>query len=425
MRQIDVFRFWLPLFASWLLMTAEGPLISAAVNRLPDEVVMLAALGIVISLAVLIESPIINLLATATALVHDRASYELVRRFTVHWIILLTAVSALVAFTPFFDWLVPGLMAVPDEVARWVRPGMRILVPWTAAIAWRRFLQGVMIHAGRTREVGLGTAVRMTTVVTTAATLLWWGRWPGVYVGAIVLLFGVFAEAVYATLAVRPVVRSLPVTAEGASAEPLTYRSLLAYHLPLAGTAVLTLMVHPLVTFTLARLDQPTLSLAAYTVITYILLMMRAGGLALPEVVIALDKTAEARAALRRFSFNLAGASLLAMMALALTPLADVYLFAFQSTTPEIAELSRHGFVLFIPLAALVSLISWLRGSLMSRRQTAAVNVGMVVRLTVMLVILGLGLAFRWPGIATAAWAINLSVAMELAYLALKRRSSA
>ncbi len=45
---------------------AEGPLVSAAINRLPDEVVMLAAFGIVISLAVLIESPIINLLATRT-----------------------------------------------------------------------------------------------------------------------------------------------------------------------------------------------------------------------------------------------------------------------------------------------------------------------------------------------------------------------
>ena len=29
MRQRDIFWFWLPLFASWLLMTAEGPTISA------------------------------------------------------------------------------------------------------------------------------------------------------------------------------------------------------------------------------------------------------------------------------------------------------------------------------------------------------------------------------------------------------------
>ncbi len=38
MRQIDIFRFWLPLFASWLLMLSEGPLLAGAINRLPDEV---------------------------------------------------------------------------------------------------------------------------------------------------------------------------------------------------------------------------------------------------------------------------------------------------------------------------------------------------------------------------------------------------
>ena len=57
-------------------MTAEGPTVSAAINRLPDEIIMLAAQGIVVSLAVTIESPIINLLSTATALVRDRDSYQ-------------------------------------------------------------------------------------------------------------------------------------------------------------------------------------------------------------------------------------------------------------------------------------------------------------------------------------------------------------
>ena len=84
MRQRVIFWFWLPLFASWLLMTAEGPFVSAIINRMPNEVIMLAAQGVVVALAVTIESPIINLLATSTALVKDRTNYLLVRRFTIH-----------------------------------------------------------------------------------------------------------------------------------------------------------------------------------------------------------------------------------------------------------------------------------------------------------------------------------------------------
>jgi progressive ankylosis protein len=106
MRQRDIFVFWLPLFASWLLMTAEGPIVSAAINRLPDEVIMLAAQGIVVSLAITIESPIINLLATATALVRDDQSFRVVRRFTDSLGHCLTVVSVAVAFTPLFDVVV-------------------------------------------------------------------------------------------------------------------------------------------------------------------------------------------------------------------------------------------------------------------------------------------------------------------------------
>ena len=137
MRQRDIFLFWLPLFASWLLMTAEGPIVSAAINRLPNEVIMLAAQGIVVSLSVTIESPIINLLATSTALVKDRASFLQVRRFTIHWMVLLTAVTILIAFTPVFDLVVIRWLGTPSNVAEWVRPGLRIMTLWTAAIAWR------------------------------------------------------------------------------------------------------------------------------------------------------------------------------------------------------------------------------------------------------------------------------------------------
>ena len=61
-----IFFFWLPLAASWLLMSAEGPILQAAIARLPDMETQLAAFGIVTSLEIAIESPVIMLLATCT-----------------------------------------------------------------------------------------------------------------------------------------------------------------------------------------------------------------------------------------------------------------------------------------------------------------------------------------------------------------------
>ncbi|NJN55040.1 MAG: hypothetical protein HC804_09960, partial [Anaerolineae bacterium] len=223
--------------------------------------------------------------------------------------VLLTAVTVLIAFTPVFDWVVVGLLGAPPEVAVWVRPGMKIMTFWSATIAWRRFLQGVLIGFGQPGKMAWGTAVRLVASGGTAVILALASTQPGVVIGSTALMAGVIAEAIFATWAVRPLLKNqLSATAspvEGATDEMLSYRQLFWFHLPLAGTSVMILLVQPLVTSSLAKLDNPVASLAAWPVLFQVLLMMRAAAFALPEMVIALSKTPEAFAVIRRFARNL------------------------------------------------------------------------------------------------------------------------
>lgn len=419
MRQRDVLWFWLPLFASWLLMTAEGPIISASINRLPNEVIMLAAQGIVISLSVTIESPIINLLATSTALVKDRASFELVRRFTIHWMIGLTAVTAIIAFTPVFDFIIITLLGTPDEIAFWVRPGMQIMTFWSAAIAWRRFLQGVLIHFNQPRKMAWGTAIRLVVSGGVVIALSSWTALSGVINGTIALMVGVVAEAIFATVAVRPLLQNeLSVTLSPAAGEPLTYRELFWFHLPLAGTSLLLLLVQPMVTFTLARLDSPTDNLAAWPIVFQIMLMARAAALALPEVVIALTKGPDTFAPVRRFSMNLALVVTVVLGLFIMTPAAGFYIFRVQDMTEVVGGLAHSNLIFFLLFPALTTIASWLRGLLISHRATRDVNVGMGVNMVITAVILAIGLLQQWPGLLTAAIALNLALIWEIIYLA-------
>ena len=58
-----VFRLWLPLAASWLLMGVELPMLQVFVNRMDDAKIHLAAYGsIAFAIALVIEGPIIQLL---------------------------------------------------------------------------------------------------------------------------------------------------------------------------------------------------------------------------------------------------------------------------------------------------------------------------------------------------------------------------
>lgn len=418
MKQRDIFWFWLPLFASWLLMTAEGPIITATLNRLPEKTLMVAAYGIVVSLSVTIESPIINILATSTALVKDRASYLLVRKFVVHWSLVLTAVSLLIAYTPLFNVVVRGWLETPAEVADWVRPGLQIMVLWSAAIAWRRFLQGIMIHFNQTRSVAWGTVVRLLTSAGVVVVIALFTEWPGVINGSIALIAGVVAEAIYATVAVQPLLKShLGPESQPASGKPLTYSELFWFHLPLAGTSLLVLLAQPLVTSSLSRLDRPVESLAAWPIVYQVTLMTRAAAFALPEVVIALSKSIKIFPVIRRFSLNMAGVLTLFMALFTLTPLLGVYIFDIQNMPLETGTLAQSGMALFLFYPALAVFAAWLRGLLIHYRITNDVNTGMVINLVITAVILFVGLLLRLPGLPTAAVSLNVAAIIELVYL--------
>lgn len=417
LRQWDIFVFWLPLYASWLLMCAEGPLLSAMVNRLPNEVVMLAAFGIAITLAVTIEAPIINQLATATALVKSRASFELMRRFTLHWIALLTAVSILIAFTPLFDLVVRRALGAPPEVATWVRPGLQILTLWSAAIGWRRFLQGVLIRFNRTRKVGQGTAIRLVATVGTALSLVRFSDWPGVHIAATALMAGVLTEALYATITVRPVLQNELSPKPSDALDTLTYRELTRFHLPLAGTAVLALLAQPMVTFALARLPDPTMTLAAWPLIFHATLVLRAGAFSLPEAVIALNRDASTYLPIRRFGFTLAALALLAVAVITWTPLIDLYLGSLQDATPQVAAIAGRGLTLFLFFPALATLGAWVNGLLIGAGQTRDVNKGMAVYVVTIGLLLTPAVLLRWPGVPSAAVALTAATLAQLLYL--------
>jgi hypothetical protein len=331
---------------------------------------------------------------------------------------VLTALALLVGYTGLFDVIVIGWMQVPGDVAAWVRMGLRVMVLWSAAIGWRRLWQGLLIRFNQTRKIGWGTLVRLAASGGSAIALAVWSRWPGVVIGATALMAGVLAEALYATWAAAPLLKHElgPASAQADSA-PLTYGELFWFHLPLAGTSVLMLLVQPLVVASLTRLEHPVESLAAWPLIFQATLMARSPAMALPEVVIALTRGADSLAPVRRFALALAAASTALFAAFAFTPLASLYFARVQAASPEVAELARGGIVFFLGLPGLTILIAWLRGLLIKTRATKIVNAGMLVNLLVTVGVLALSVARNWPGLASAAIALNAAFVAELALL--------
>ena len=77
-----IFWFWIPLAAMWFMMAVEQPLIASFIARMSDPELNLAAYGVVFSIALIIESPVIMLLAAGTALSRGAKSYRRLLRFS-------------------------------------------------------------------------------------------------------------------------------------------------------------------------------------------------------------------------------------------------------------------------------------------------------------------------------------------------------
>ncbi|MEJ2149855.1 MAG: hypothetical protein P8Z40_10280 [Chloroflexota bacterium] len=166
-----ILHTWWPLAASWLLMSVELPALSAVIARLAAPEINLAAYGGVVEpLALIVEAPIIMLLAASTALSKDWASYVKVGRFMMIASLILTVLHILVAFTPLYYVVVEGIIGVPKEIVEPAHIGLRIMTPWTWAIAFRRLNQGVLIRFDHSRAVGMGTFIRLSAALPIGST---------------------------------------------------------------------------------------------------------------------------------------------------------------------------------------------------------------------------------------------------------------
>jgi hypothetical protein len=409
---------WWPLALSWLLMSVEGPAHSAVVARLANPEINLAAWGgIVFPLALIIESPAVMLLSASTALSRNWESFRKLRRIAMILGATFTVVHLAIAFTPLYDFIARQLIGAPEEILEPGRIGLMIMTPWTWAIAYRRFLQGAMIRFGHSRAVGAGTVIRITAngLVLIAGYLV--GSIPGIIVASCAVAAGVVAEAVYAGLRIRPIVRT-QIRLAPRTIAPLTAGAFLSFYLPLALTSLLSFFVSPIASAAMSRMPLALSSLAAWPVVSGLLFMLRSPGMAFNEVVVALLDEPRSYNALRRFAALLGLGSLLLAAGVVATPVANLWLVRVMALPTELVQLSRVTLLLALPLPLWAVFYSWFQGIVVNNKRTQAVTESVVLYLALSTVMMVAGVATqRITGIYVAIVAMQFGAVAQLGWL--------
>ena len=364
-----IMRMWVPLAMSWMLMAAEGPLLSAAMARLADPEINLAAYGgIVWPLALIIEAPIIMLLAASTALSTDWDAYRNLRKFMTITSFILTIVHILVAFTPLYYFVVVNVIGAPSEIVEPARWGLMAMTPWTWAIAYRRFQQGAMIRFGHSDAIVVGTGIRLAMDVVMVLIGLQIGGLPGVVVGAGAQALGVTAEAIYSGIRVRAVVIEKLKLVE--VKQVWRWGEFAKFYIPLSLTSLLNLIWQPIGSAALSRMPMAIESLAVWPVLSGLVFILRSPAMAFNEVVVALFGKPEAVKKLRRVALGMGLVTTVVHLIFVFTPLSVFWFASITGLSSELVEIGRIGLWIALPLPALNMLLSWFQGSLVHGKKT-------------------------------------------------------
>ena len=418
-----IFYFWLPLAATWIMMSIEGPFLAALIARSTEPIFNLAAYGVAYSLALIIEAPIIMIMSASITLVKDSQSFYKLRNFTYSANGIITLIMLIVITPPVFYFITEVLIGLPGEVSRLTHIATIILIPWPGAIGYRRFYQGILIKNNLTRRVAYGTIVRLFSMLICAASLYFSGIVEGVVVGAASLSFAVIMEAVAIRFMVQSTIKRIK-SDDSISAQSLTYKEIHKFYYPLALTSLIGLGVQPLVTFYVGQSRMALESLAVLPVVTSFVFIFRALGLSYQEVIIALmGEKKEGLKPLVKFATSLAIILVAVLGLFAFTPLADFWFVAVSGLSESLSDFAQLPMMIMFFFPALTVLISVQRGILVADKNTKPVTLGTTTEFFVIVVTLFI-LTSYLDLVGAVAAAIALVVGRLAANIYLTRSTS-
>jgi len=407
--QRAIFRFWYPLSATWLMMAAEGPLLTSLIARLDDPKHNLAAYGVATAIAMIIESPIIMMLSASIALVRDSASYHALRGFIIKLNIMVTVGMLLTLIPPIFNFIAFTLLNLSPEVGELMYGCLAAMVLWPAAIGFRRFWQGLLIRAHQTRKVAIGTVVRLLTMFLSAMFMVNYTTLHGTYIGGIALTVGVICESIATRIMAHETIIAIRNEPSHFTEAPLTNKYMISYYTPLALTSLIGMASMPIITFFIGRSPMSLESLAVLPIIESFVFIFRSVGFAYQEVGLALlGPRNEQNKPLRKFGVTVGLTTSGIYSLLVFTPLIHPVLSGLYGLSDELASFAVFPARIVVILPFLAISFAYLRSIMMNNRRNAIVTYSTMIEVGGMIALIFLTVTLFQP-VGIIAAAIGLS----------------
>lgn len=411
----SLWRQYLPLAVSDVTMMASDPLVTTTLAHLPEARLNLAAVGVAKSLAVFFESPIIMLLHASNVLAGSRASRRAIWRFMLLAIGALTALMAAIAIPAVFRGGPARLFGTDALLTDRALGVMSFMVLWPAAIGWRRYFQGLLIHAGRSGAVAGSGFARIAFV----AFALFVGAQlgcGGATLAALALVGGVIVEAAAVSLAAwRSGMddASVPETRAGL---PEDVAGVWRFYWPLASSMLVVWGGRAMLLAVIARAVDGPIALAAWPAAWSLVLLVSNATRMVQQVVIRNRETV-AVARLWIFAGSVGVVFAAALVAASTTSAGLAIVARFIGSDADLLGRVMPVIAACVLVPVLVALQNAAQGFLIAEGRTRQVSIATWVGTVVLLTTAVTAVRFGLPGALSAGVSMVIALAIELVCL--------
>lgn len=396
-------------------MAFGDPAITTTLAHLPEARLNLAAVGVAKSLAVFFESPIIMLLHASNALAPSTRSRRALFRLTLIAMVVLSALLIALALPPVFRIFSRYVLGIDETLASRAGAVLLVLGLWPAAIAWRRYFQGLLIRHGRGAAVGRAGIGRLIVVILFLAVGYRSGL-AGTWLAALALVGGVVAEAVLVTVfAWTNAVPHTRDTAE-ASALPSDLPAVWKFYWPLANSMLVLWGGRALLLAVIARAVDGTLALAVWPAAWGIVLLVGNATRMVQQVVIR-NRGAAPDAVLLRFAISVGLACAVLLVLLATTAPGQWAIHAFIGGDTVLFRGMLPVLLICAPLPVLIALQNATQGLHIGEGRTSRVHYATWLGVATLLGVGAVGTAAALPGATAAALAMLFALLLETVWL--------
>ena len=397
-------RFYTPLAATSLLLTATNPILAAALARSTDPVTALAGYSVAFAVCGVLYAPLFVMQQVAAARILARAPFSPVKRFAYLTGAVMSLAGALIGYTAAGDLFFGRVVGVGAEVLGEAVLAMQWLWPVPFLTAVRAAHQGRLVAGHRTLPIAAATSGRTGVLAVVAFALLATGG--GAWLGAAAFTAGLAVETMVVMWSRTPELR---LEREDREADR---ENVARFSAPLMLNVLLWWATPLIINAVLARTADPDPALAAFGVVEAMAWFIAAPVGQLQHAGIALVECSETHRRVRRWGASVAFAMTAALVILSLPAIREPVLRHVFALEPGLVRLAGAA----LPIAAAYPLLYAIRqyhqGLFVRSARTGVVGAGAVLRVASVaaaaLVVHNTGPAGAVPGVGLAVFGLAI-----------------